>query len=88
MFWVFIATFGLLCLAGLLVLVRLLLGKSMLDRILAIDVFLTLVVAAVCVGMASEQDGANVALLAAVALLGFIGTVTAARLVERKEPYR
>ncbi|MHA6798413.1 monovalent cation/H+ antiporter complex subunit F [Bounagaea algeriensis] len=88
MFWVFVATFGLLCLAGLLVLVRLLLGRSTMDRIVSIDVFLTLLVAAVSVGMASEQDGSNVALLAAVALLGFIGTVTAARLVERKEPYR
>ncbi|GAB2733596.1 hypothetical protein GCM10027174_02880 [Salinifilum aidingensis] len=88
MFWVFVATFGLLCLAGLLVLARLLLGRSTMDRIVAVDVFLTLVVAAVCASMAAQRNGANVALLAAVALLGFIGTVTAARLVERKEPYR
>lgn len=85
---VFAVTFGLLCVAGLLVLVRLLIGSSTLDRIVAVDVLITLIVAATCVGMGLQKDGSNVALLAAFALLAFIGSVAAARLVEKEEPYR
>ncbi|GAA0526317.1 hypothetical protein GCM10011581_13370 [Saccharopolyspora subtropica] len=88
MFWVFAVTFGLLCAAGLLVLVRLLRGRTTLDRIVSVDVFVTLIIAATCVGMAWQQDGSNIALLAAFALLAFIGSVSVARLVEKKEPYR
>lgn len=85
---VFAVTFGLLSLAGLLVLVRLLRGRSTFDRIAALDVLITLIVAGTCAGMAMQRDGANTALVAAFALLAFIGSVSAARLVENKEPYR
>ncbi|MGW3471725.1 monovalent cation/H+ antiporter complex subunit F [Saccharopolyspora sp. NPDC000995] len=88
MVWVFAITFGLLCVAGLLVVVRLLLGRTTLDRIVAVDVFVTLIVAGTCVGMGWLGDGSNIALLAAFALLAFIGSVSAARLIEKKEPYR
>ncbi|MGP4015568.1 monovalent cation/H+ antiporter complex subunit F [Saccharopolyspora sp. 5N708] len=88
MAWVFLVTFGLLCVAGLLVVIRLLRGRSTLDRIVSVDVFVTLVVAATCVGMGWQGDGSNIALLAAFALLAFIGSVSAARLIEKKEPYR
>ena len=85
---VFAVTFGLLCVAGLLTIIRLMLGRTTLDRIVAVDVFVTLIVAATCVGMGSQKDGSNIALLAAFALLGFIGSISAARLIEKKEPYR
>ena len=85
---VFAVTFGLLCVTGLLVLVRLMRGSSTLDRIVSVDVLATLIVAGTCVGMASQNDGSNIALLVAFALLVFIGSVAAARLVEKKEPYQ
>ncbi|CAM05708.1 multisubunit sodium/proton antiporter MrpF subunit [Saccharopolyspora erythraea NRRL 2338] len=85
---VFAITFALLAVAGLLVIVRLLRGRTTLDRIVAVDVFVTLIVASACVGMGYLQDASNIALLLAFALLAFIGSVSAARLVERKEPYR
>ncbi len=85
---VFVVTLALLCVAGLLVLVRMIRGKSTLDRIVSLDVLVTLIVAATCVAMGRQQDGSNIALLAAFALLAFIGSVSAARLVEKKEPYR
>jgi multicomponent Na+:H+ antiporter subunit F len=85
---VFAVTFGLLSLAGVLVLVRLLRGRSTLDRIAALDVLITLLVAGTCAGMAVHGDGANTSLLTTFALLAFLGSVTAARLVEHKEPYR
>lgn len=85
---VFAVTFGLLIVGAGLTVVRLLRGKTTLDRIVAVDVFVTLIVAATCAGMAAQHDGSNIALLAAFALLAFIGSVSAARLVEKKEPYR
>ncbi|MBA8826869.1 multicomponent Na+:H+ antiporter subunit F [Saccharopolyspora lacisalsi] len=85
---VFTITFTLLCVAGLLTVVRLLRGRTTLDRIIALDVFVTLIVAATCVGMGMQLDGANIALAAAFALLVFIGSISAARLVEKKERYR
>ncbi|NYH79326.1 multicomponent Na+:H+ antiporter subunit F [Actinopolyspora biskrensis] len=85
---VFSVTFGMLCVAGLLSLVRLLRGRGTLDRIVALDVFITLIVAATCVGMGLNRDGSNIALAAAFALLAFIGSVSAARLVERGESHR
>lgn len=85
---VFVVTLALLCVAGLLVLVRMIRGKTTLDRIVSLDVLVTLIVAGTCVAMGRQQDGSNIALLAAFALLAFIGSVSAARLVEKKEPYR
>ena len=47
------------------------------------DVFVILIVAAVAVYVAIYRDGSNIPLLAAVALLGFVGSATAARLAQR-----
>lgn len=85
---VFAVTLGILCVAGLLAMVRLITGRTTLDRIVALDVFVTLVVAATCVGMGVQRDGSNIALLMTFALLAFIGSISVARLVEKKEPYR
>jgi multicomponent Na+:H+ antiporter subunit F len=82
---VFGVVLGLLCFAGALTLVRLLRGPDTLDRIVALDVFVILIVAAAAVYVAIYRDGSNIPLLAAVALLGFVGSATAARLVERRK---
>lgn len=78
-----------LCLAGLsvaalLTLCRLVRGPSVPDRIVALDVLLQLVVAGIAVGAAATGDGIFLDVLVAVALLGFVGTVTVARFVERR----
>lgn len=85
---VFTITLGTLCLAGALTLARLLLGPTTLDRIAAVDVFVILIVAATAVYVAIFRDGSNIPLLAAVALIGFVGSATAARLAERRERHR
>jgi multicomponent Na+:H+ antiporter subunit F len=82
---VFGVVLGLLCVAGALTFVRLLRGPDTLDRIVALDVFVILIVAAAAVYVAIYRDGSNIPLLAAVALLGFVGSATAARLVERRK---
>lgn len=73
-----------LALAALLVLVRLVLGPSVPDRIVALDTLLQVVVAGVAVAAAVTGDGSYLAVLVAVALLGFVGSVTVARFVERR----
>lgn len=85
---VFAIVLAMLCAAGALTLVRLLRGPDTLDRICALDVLVVLIVAGAAVYVAYFQDGTNIPLLAAVALLGFVGTATAARLVERRERHR
>jgi multicomponent Na+:H+ antiporter subunit F len=85
---VFVVVLILLCAAGAFTLVRLLRGPGTLDRIVALDVFVILIVAAAAVYIAIYRDGSNIPLLAAVALLGFVGSATAARLAERRERLR
>ena len=85
---VFVVVLALLCAAGALTLVRLLRGPDTLDRIAALDVFVVLIVAAAAVYIAIYRDGSNIPLLAAVALIGFVGSATATRLAERRKGHR
>ena len=85
---VFVAVLLMLGAAAALALVRLLLGPSTLDRIVALDVFVVLSVVAAGVYVAYYRDGSNIPLLAAVALVGFVGSVSAARLAVRRERHR
>lgn len=73
-----------LAVAALLALVRLVRGPSVPDRIVALDTMLYIVVSAIAVGAATVREGSFLAVLVAVALLGFVGTVTVARFVERR----
>ncbi len=78
-----------ICLVGLslsagMCLVRLVRGPSVPDRIVALDALLFVVVAGIAVGAAATGDGDFLAVLVAVSLLGFVGTVTVARFVERR----
>jgi multicomponent Na+:H+ antiporter subunit F len=85
---VFLVVLGMLGLAAALTLVRLLLGPDTLDRIVALDAFTVLIVVAAAVYVAFYEDGSNIPLLAAVALLGFVGSASAVRLAERRERHR
>ncbi|MFB8776645.1 monovalent cation/H+ antiporter complex subunit F [Streptomyces broussonetiae] len=81
-------TLGLLSAAALLTLVRLVRGPSALDRVMALDVVVTLVVAGTAVGMVLRADATPVPALVVLTLLAFIGSVTAAHLVEKREGMR
>ena len=74
--------------AAALTLYRLLRGPTTLDRIVALDVFVVLTVVAAAVYVAFYRDGSNIPLLAAVALVGFVGSTAAARLAVRRERHR
>jgi multicomponent Na+:H+ antiporter subunit F len=84
----YVIVLGVLALAGALTVARLLIGPDTLDRVVALDVFVVLIVAAAAVYIGFYRDGSNIPLLAAVALIGFVGSVAAARLVERRERHR
>ncbi len=78
-----------LCYAGLavaatLAAVRLCLGPTVPDRIVALDNLLYVVVLGIAVAAATTGSGAFLGVLLAVALLGFVGTSTVARFVERR----
>jgi multicomponent Na+:H+ antiporter subunit F len=82
-------TVALLCYAGLVVaallaVVRLVLGPSVPDRIVALDNLLYVVVLGIAVAAATTGNGSFLGVLLAVALLGFVGTSTVARFVERR----
>ena len=85
---VFVTVLAMLGLAAALTLYRLLRGPSTLDRVVALDVFVVLTVVAAAVYVAVFRDGSNIPLLAAVALVGFVGSVSAARLAVRRERHR
>ncbi|MCF6525573.1 monovalent cation/H+ antiporter complex subunit F [Streptomyces sp. JJ36] len=86
--WVYGTTLALVSLAGVLTTVRLTRGPSALDRIIALDMLVTLIVAGTAVGMAARQDATPMPVLVVLALLAFIGSVTAAHLVEKREGMR
>ncbi|MFD1830652.1 MULTISPECIES: monovalent cation/H+ antiporter complex subunit F [Streptomyces] len=83
-----VVALALLSAAAVLVLVRLARGPRALDRIVAVEVLVTLVVAGTCVSIAVWRYTTFVPVLIVLALLGFIGAMTAARLVEEREDLR
>ena len=81
---VLVLCFAGLGLAAVLVLVRLVLGPSVPDRIVALDVLVQIIVAGIAVAAAVTRDGTYLSVLVAVSLLAFVGTVTVGRFVERR----
>ncbi|MFJ4264442.1 monovalent cation/H+ antiporter complex subunit F [Paenarthrobacter nicotinovorans] len=84
--FVLVATAVILSLAAAGAIIRIAIGPSLLDRVLASDVLLAIVGAALSVDMAVNRHLNNLMLLVALAIIGFIGSVTVARFVaERRE---
>lgn len=76
-----------LCYAGLAVaaaavLVRLCVGPTVPDRIVALDSLLYVVAIGIAIAAATTGSGAFLGVLVAVSLLAFVGTVTVARFIE------
>jgi multicomponent Na+:H+ antiporter subunit F len=85
---VYVTVLALLSAAGALTLVRAVRGPALLDRIIAMDVVITLIVGAISVGLLVLDEPRAAVLLVVVALLAFVGTVAAAHLVEEREDLR
>jgi multicomponent Na+:H+ antiporter subunit F len=78
---VVIITSAMLSLAGFMTLVRLLRGPTTLDRIIAIDALLVIIVCQLGVTAAYTKDSTIVPVLIVVALLGFIGSSSVSTLL-------
>ncbi|WP_247046659.1 monovalent cation/H+ antiporter complex subunit F [Arthrobacter rhizosphaerae] len=83
---VLVITAATLSLAAAGAIVRIAVGPSLLDRVLAADVLLAILGAALCIDMAVNRHLNNLMLVVAVSVIGFIGSVTVARFVaDRRE---
>lgn len=60
------------------------LADTVADRIVALDLLLGVVTAGIAVGAVATRDPILLNLLVVTALLGFVGTVTVARFMERR----
>ena len=58
--------------------------RSVADRIVALDLLLLTIVSGIAVFTARTGDGTYLDVLVVAALLGFVGTVTVARFIERR----
>ncbi|KXK61565.1 cation:proton antiporter [Micromonospora rosaria] len=79
---------ALLAVAGGLTMVRLMRGPSTLDRAVATDVLLAVMVAGIATEAAYSRDTTALPVLVVLAILGFIGSVSVARFAARKNNSR
>jgi len=76
---------GLVCLSMLLVLVRVLLGPSLPDRIMALDTLYVNAIALIILLGIAESDPVHFESALLIALIGFAGTVALAKFALRKD---
>lgn len=70
-----------LSIAGALAIIRLAKGPSILERVIATDVLLLIVSAALCIEMTVNRHIDNLIFVLLAALVGFVGSVTVSRFV-------
>lgn len=70
--------------AGLMVLVAVLRARRLADRAVGVDLFTSLLLNALAVGVARTGRDELAILLVVLTLLGFVGTTTVARYIERR----
>ena len=78
------AAFTLLALAGFAFLLRLVVGPSVADRVVALDGLLMVVMCGILVDVAEGSAVVSIDTVLVVALVAFIGTGVLARLIERQ----
>ena len=76
-----LALYALIGGGALLALVRLALGPSLLDRVVATDTLLVIISAGLAVYAALERDPTVVPVLVVVSLLAFVGSISVARYI-------
>lgn len=78
---------GLLAASALLTMVRLIIGPSVLDRVVATDVLVSIVVCSLGAHVALHPGSTSLPLLISLSLVGFMGSVAVARFVARDRDY-
>ena len=82
-----VATLLMLAAAAAITVVRLLRGPSVLDRVVALDMLLSIITCGLAAGVAFTLYAIDVSVVVVVALMAFIGSATVARILlqEREE---
>lgn len=75
---------SMLTLAALLTTIHIMRSQTLPDRAIGIDMLVALVLNGLAVYLALAQDDLVVALVLIIGLLGFLGSVTIARFIERR----
>jgi multicomponent Na+:H+ antiporter subunit F len=70
---------GFLAVAALLLVVRIALGPTMLDRVVALDVLVAVVICGLGLEAAVNQHTTTLPILVVLSLVGFVGSVSVAR---------
>jgi multicomponent Na+:H+ antiporter subunit F len=78
--------FTLIGLGAIATLVRMLLGPTLADRIVATDLLLTLLIGGAAVESARTGEHVYLVVMVVVAVVGFLGTASVARYMEAKGP--
>lgn len=79
-----LACFVMLSLGAIATTIRLVVGPSLADRVIAADLLLTMFVMGIAVQAARTGDGLYLPVMIVVALVGFLGTSIIARLIEKR----
>lgn len=82
--WLEYAALAMLGVAGMLALLRVGRGGSLPDKVLGADTMILVLAAAIATGAGVTRQTAFLDALIVVTLLGFAGTITVARYVERR----
>jgi multicomponent Na+:H+ antiporter subunit F len=80
------ASFTLIALGSLATLIRMLLGPTLADRIVATDLLLTLLMGGAAVESARTGEQVYLVVMVVIAVVGFLGTSFVARYMEAKGP--
>jgi multicomponent Na+:H+ antiporter subunit F len=84
MMWVSNIVLGMLAAAAALMAARAIKGPTVAERIVALDVMLVVITGGILVGAARTGESVFLDLAVVAALLGFVGTVSVARFIERR----
>jgi multicomponent Na+:H+ antiporter subunit F len=76
---------GILGVAALLLVTRIALGPTMLDRVVALDVLVAVVICGLALEAAVHRHSTTLPILVVLSLLGFIGSVSVARFTPGSE---
>lgn len=70
---------GMLALAAMLLVIRIALGPTMLDRVVALDVLVAVIICGLALEAAANRHTTTLPVLVVLSLVGFVGSVSVAR---------
>lgn len=75
---------AMLSIAAVVGLIRMVIGPTMLNRVMAMEILVAVVIAGLALEAAYNQHSATLPIMLALAMVGFMGAVSVARYAERE----